>query len=97
MLMFLCKSTGLSEMSTTSSAYIRLLILVLPILTPPSSSLDKSSMKIEKRIGLRRQPCLTPLVTPKNSVIPSPPRTADTATEYKFFRTRINLEDTPTL
>uniref|UniRef100_A0A224Y6G1 Putative secreted protein n=1 Tax=Panstrongylus lignarius TaxID=156445 RepID=A0A224Y6G1_9HEMI len=56
---------------------MRSLTLAFASLTPYSKALARSSRKRENRIGLKIQPCLTPLSTSKKLEIESGPLTAD--------------------
>ena len=87
-------SSLLSAVRMVSSAYIRLLIFLLEILTPAcdSSSLAchtiYSADKLNKQ-GDNIQPCLTPFPVWNKSVVTCPILTVASCPTYRFFRRQV--------
>ena len=83
-----------------SSAYMRLLIFLLAILTPacdppsPACHMIYSAYKLNKQ-GDNIQPCLTPLPVWNQSVITCLILTVASCPTYRFFRKQVRWYGTP--
>src|ERR1700722_19229438 len=84
-----CSILALSATNTISSANKSKLSTTSPYLAPPTffTSFANSSIKIEKRIGDKIQPCLRPTSKENQSVFSFPSLTQLPTSLYKFFTT----------
>ena len=93
-------SSLLSAVRMVSSAYMRLLIFLLAILTPacdppsPACHMIYSAYKLNKQ-GDNIQPCLTPLPVWNQSVITCLILTVASCPTYRFFRKQVRWYGTP--
>ena len=90
----------LSAVRMVSSAYMRLLIFLLAILTPacdsssPACHMIYSAYKLNKQ-GDNIQSCLTPFPVWNQSVVTSPVLTVASCPTYRFFRRQVRWSGTP--
>ena len=96
----LFSSSSLSAIRVGSSAYLRLLIILLEILIPacasssPAFHMMNSAYKLNKQ-GDNIQPWPTPLSIWKQSVVPCPVLTVASSPAYRFLRRLVRWSGIP--
>ena len=96
----LFSSSLLSAIRVVSSAYLRLLILLLAVLIPACASSNPaflmmySAYKLNKQ-GDNIQPWHTPFLIWNQSVVPCPVLTVASWPTYKFLRRQVRWSDSP--
>ena len=94
--------SSLSAIKVVSSAYLRLLIFLLALLTPayasssPAFLMIRSAYKLNKQ-GDNIQPWLTPFLIWNQSVVPRPVLTVASWPAYRFLRRQVRWSGIPSL
>ena len=96
----LFSSSSLSAIRVVSSAYLRLLIFLLALLTPAYASSSPAFLMIHSAYKLNKQgdniqPWLTPFLIWNQSVVPRPVLTVASWPAYKFLRRQVRWSCSP--
>ena len=90
----LFSSSSLSAIRVVSSAYLRLLIFLLAILTPVCASSSPVFHMMYSSYQLNKQPCDTPLPILIQSIVPCPVLTVALWLAYRFLRRQVRWSGT---